>query len=53
MADALAQEKQESVGKHVEAGEKSGSGSETEDHLAGLNDTNVRCFVREHVKRQF
>lgn len=43
MADPLGREKEDGVvdADHGEAGEKNGSGSETEEHLAGLNDTNV------------
>lgn len=49
MTDPLGREKEEgvAVANHGEAGEKSGSGSETEEHLAGLNDTNVSlCYLR-------
>ena len=53
MADALDQWKQDSVAKHVEAGGRRGSGSETEEHLAGLNDTNVRGIVGDVLRLRF
>jgi hypothetical protein len=53
MANALYQEKQDGLAKHIRADGKGGSGSETEEHLAGLNDTNVRIFVRELVALRF
>lgn len=47
MMDSTSQEKQESMTRHVEADEK--IGSEGEEHLAGLDDTNVRTNPRVDV----